>query len=61
LLKKESYIEKMIKMNKDIYKDYVVPKVGFGLTNVFILLLIIILIISIYFAKLKFYKNYNIN
>jgi hypothetical protein len=25
------------------------------------LLLIIILIISIYFAKLKFYKNYNIN
>lgn len=57
LLKKEGYIEKMIKMNNDIYKNYVVPKVGFGLTNALILLFIIVLVISIYLGKLPFWKK----
>ena len=57
LLKKEGYIEKMIKMNNDIYKNYVVPKVGFGLTNALILLFIIVLVISIYLGKLPFSKK----
>ena len=57
LLKKEGYIEKMIKMNNDIYKNYVVPKVGFGLTNTLILLFIIVLVISIYLGKLPFGKK----
>ena len=57
LLKKEGYIEKMIKMNNDIYKNYVVPKVGFGLTNTLILLFIIVLVISIYLGKLPFWKK----
>ena len=57
LLKKEGYIEKMIKMNNDIYKNYVVPKVGFGLTNALILLFIIVLVISIYLGKLPFGKK----
>ncbi len=57
LLKKEGYIEKMIKMNNDIYKNYVVPKVGFGLTNTLILFFIIVLVISIYLGKLPFSKK----
>ena len=59
LLKKEGYIEKMIKMNNEIFKNYVVPKDKgfFGISTGIIISLIIILGVSIYLGKLKVWKK----
>ena len=59
LLKKEGYIETMIKMNNQIFKTYVVPKDKgvLGISTGIIISLIIILGVSIYLGKLKVWKK----
>ena len=47
----------MIKINNDIYKNYVVQKVGFCLTNTLILLFFIVLLFLFIWVNYYFVKN----